>query len=353
MKIDLLCAIITLVLNTTLTVFLLYKHNRDSERLLFAVYTLYYVFSSLIYISKREHILAFHTDPLSFESLSYGAFLTIIFFFFPLEVMFPNLKKRYLYIPLFIIPVLFTTYWNILLKNGMHLTYISNMSEILGNINDASIVLRLLFFSYILLYLIGCIIFMIWGHNRYMTKQIVRIYAYGAIPIMIIYIPIIFLGLGIKLYVLYSCYMIFYNITIAYLLLKPEKSPIQPICKDDTSYNNLTPEEKALLHKLNHLLETENLYRRSGLTLPELSQLLGTNRTKLSKLIRYKGFSTFQDYLNTYRLEEFKRLITSGEATKINEAAQMAGFGSKATVYRCFMSAYGISPSQYLKNNPT
>lgn len=350
MKIDFLCAFITFVLNAVLTAILLYKHQRDRERIFFGLYTFYYVFSSLIYMSNQEHILAEHTDPLSFEALSYGSFLTVIFFFFPLEVMFPNLKKRYIYTPLFIVPILFTAYWNILLKNGMHIVHLSDISEIAGNINDASVILRLLFFSYILLFLIGCIIFMLWGHTRYMTKQIVRIYAYSAIPIMIIYIPIVLFGLDMKLYILYSCYMICYNIIIANLLLKPEKSSAQLDDKDGPADNSLTTEEQALLQRLNQLIEIEHLYRNSGLTLPELSQLLGTNRTKLSKLIRHKGFNTFQDYLNTYRLEEFKHLITSGEATKINEAAQMAGFGSKATVYRCFMAAYGISPSQYMKS---
>ena len=350
MVIDYLCTVIAFLLNIALAVMLFYKSQKEREKVFFACYALYYAAGSLIYLLKRDHVLTCHGDPFSFEVLSYGSFLIVIFLYFPLEVMFPNLKKGWMYASFLIFPFLFSTFWKVLLKNGMNPVYLSDISEIPANLNDASLVLRLYYFFFILLFFAGSVIFMIWGHNRYMTSRIVRVYAYGAIPIMIIYIPIVLYGLDGNWHALHICYMIFYNTVIAYLLLKPEKLPPQPEMECDKYNDGLTIEEQALLQRLDNLIEMDKLYCRSDLTLPELSQLLGTNRTKLSKLIRCKGFNTFQDYLNSYRLEEFKQIILSGKADKINEAAQMAGFGSKATVYRCFMSTYGVSPSQYMKS---
>lgn len=174
-------------------------------------------------------------------------------------------------------------------------------------------------------------------------------------------------GLPRVLYIIHMSYTYCFSAYITYLLLcSPQvaerEKKVQPARIED--YRTETPEEAdadneikeyemQLLSQLDKLMEIEKIYCSSELTLPELARLLGTNRTKLSEIIRLKGFSNFQAYVNSYRLQEFMRILSLSEFGKISDASSLAGFGSKASLYRCFTSAYGVSPSEYLKTKTT
>lgn len=356
---NIVCAVLSLIINLTLSILLFYKSQKARDRIIYGSFTLYYALNNLYYLYRSDAIHTLNGNPFSFSVLSSGSFIIAVFLIFPLEVLLPpRLSKRWI-LPIFLIPwALFTTIWIVLTRSGMHSLHLSDMYSLVSNLNDASVVLRLFFFCCILFFFFAGITFMIWAHNRYMTDRILRTYAYATIPVMLIYICIICWGLSKELYMLHVYYMICFNVYISYLILTSKnvlekgKKTIAvetEIEEDVTVGNEMKRYELQLLHQLDEIMETRKLYCSSELSLPELARMLGTNRTTLSKIIRCKGYSNFAAYLNAYRMEEFLRITSSNEANNLAEAALLAGFGSKASLYRCFIAAYGISPSEHLK----
>ena len=73
---------------------------------------------------------------------------------------------------------------------------------------------------------------------------------------------------------------------------------------------------------------------------------------KLSKLINSQLHQNFFDFINKYRIEEFKNLALDAEHKhySILVIAYDAGFNSKASFNRIFKNITGYTPSQYIKN---
>ena len=62
--------------------------------------------------------------------------------------------------------------------------------------------------------------------------------------------------------------------------------------------------------------------------------------------------TNFYKFINKFRVEKFKRLVESGDASKytIMGLAHKAGFNSKSSFYEAFKLIEGTTPLQYLKN---
>ncbi|MBZ4652658.1 MAG: hypothetical protein JG761_1458 [Proteiniphilum sp.] len=105
--------------------------------------------------------------------------------------------------------------------------------------------------------------------------------------------------------------------------------------------------------KLEQLMQEEKIYLNPELRLNELAALLGTNRTYASQLIHNQRNLNFCDYVNDYRIQHAKKLLseTADEPLPIEEVALRSGFASNSTFYRVFTGKVGISPSRYRKLN--
>lgn len=116
--------------------------------------------------------------------------------------------------------------------------------------------------------------------------------------------------------------------------------------------SGLSSEELQSIHqKLAQIMETEKLYKNPDLTLAELSQKLNVHSNVLSQVINSAEEKNFYDYINSQRVEEFKKLISLPENQKFTflSIAFECGFNSKTAFNRNFKKATGLSPSEYLK----
>ncbi|MEO9483869.1 MAG: AraC family transcriptional regulator [Ekhidna sp.] len=86
------------------------------------------------------------------------------------------------------------------------------------------------------------------------------------------------------------------------------------------------------------------------LTLISLSEKLDMSREELSDVINQGFESRFNDFINSYRIQETKRLIAEGKHKNLSllGLAFEAGFNSKATFNRAFKKSENQSPSEYL-----
>lgn len=105
---------------------------------------------------------------------------------------------------------------------------------------------------------------------------------------------------------------------------------------------------KILLH-MNHTSD----YRNPDLSLNMLASSLFTNRTTLSNAIHELGYSSFNNYVNTLRIEEFIRRVNNKKTSNYQDVFYDVGFRSRATALRNFKQYTGKTPSEYftIKNN--
>ncbi|MFB9077804.1 helix-turn-helix domain-containing protein [Flavobacterium procerum] len=110
-------------------------------------------------------------------------------------------------------------------------------------------------------------------------------------------------------------------------------------------------ELQSIHQKLIELMKNQKLYKNPDLTLTELSQKLNVHSNVLSQVINSAEEKNFYDYINSQRVEEFKKLILLPENQKFTllSIAFECGFNSKTAFNRNFKKVTGLSPSEYLK----
>ena len=100
---------------------------------------------------------------------------------------------------------------------------------------------------------------------------------------------------------------------------------------------------------LERVVEEQQLYLRPDLTLQELAQSLGTNRTYVSNYISQVMGQTFYDYINQLRIERSSLpLINEHPEYTFEFVARQSGFISMSTFRRAFKKITGQTPSQYV-----
>ncbi len=103
--------------------------------------------------------------------------------------------------------------------------------------------------------------------------------------------------------------------------------------------------------KLVNHMEVEKPYLESKITLPQLSNRLELNPNYISQVINDKLNQNFYDFINQYRVEEFKRRLTTKTAFNFTLLAHglESGFSSKSSFYEVFKKFTGQTPSEYYK----
>jgi AraC-like DNA-binding protein len=164
---------------------------------------------------------------------------------------------------------------------------------------------------------------------------------YIAIPAFIFYIGYH----GIKQQVIYS-----FDIDV----LKPNHSPSgqekTTATKEVYKKSGLrTVQMQAIYEKILYVMHSENLYLHSTLSLQELSDKLNIPPHHITQTLNEFIRQNFYDFVNSYRIDEFKKRIDKGEAENFSllGIALDCGFNSKSSFNRIFKNITGQTPSKY------
>lgn len=114
---------------------------------------------------------------------------------------------------------------------------------------------------------------------------------------------------------------------------------------------NMSPrEQRDLAQRVKQLMEEERLYRDPELKLSMLAGRLGVPQHHLSYLFSQYMKTSFSDYLNQLRVEEFRRIILREDASRytLDALAQQCGFQSRASFFRNFKKFVGQTPTEYM-----
>jgi len=112
------------------------------------------------------------------------------------------------------------------------------------------------------------------------------------------------------------------------------------------------PEMQALKTKLENIMEEEKPYFNPRLALSDLAEMTGTNIHTLSKLINEGFGKNFYDFVNTYRVEAFKKriVLTEYKNQTFLAVAFSVGFNSKTAFNRSFKKLTDSTPRKYLQS---
>lgn len=62
-------------------------------------------------------------------------------------------------------------------------------------------------------------------------------------------------------------------------------------------------------------MREEKIYKDNSITKDKIADLLGTNRTYLSRIINEQSKQSFTHYVNSFRIEEAIRLLSNPQTT--------------------------------------
>ena len=122
------------------------------------------------------------------------------------------------------------------------------------------------------------------------------------------------------------------------------------------STKSKSSEEKELnneiaFEQLTKLMKEKHPYLDPNLRVHNLAAMLNVTPHVVSKAINMKASVNFYDFVNTYRIEEFKKRVTSKgyEHLTLLGIAYDVGFNSKTSFNRIFKNHTGLTPSEYIK----
>lgn len=115
---------------------------------------------------------------------------------------------------------------------------------------------------------------------------------------------------------------------------------------ENTTRVDITPEQLAIIQ---NSMEKEKLYLNPKLTLEEFSRQTGLHSRQVSSAINRNLNQNFHEFVNRYRVEEVKRILSTPdlEALAITDIATGAGFNSKAAFNRFFKKFTDMTPTQF------
>ncbi len=120
----------------------------------------------------------------------------------------------------------------------------------------------------------------------------------------------------------------------------------------DSEYekSGLKPAIAEKYHKqLLDMMVTKKPYLDEKLTLSKLATIVGVLPNNLSQIINQYEKVNFHDFVNRYRVEEFKIQAKENPQYSILALALESGFNSKSAFNQIFKKQTGQTPSQYLK----
>lgn len=128
--------------------------------------------------------------------------------------------------------------------------------------------------------------------------------------------------------------------------------PAQPSVNSGKRTAALTT-ENAYFKKLEALCVKERIYLDHTLDRAQVAEMLGISPSYISQIVNTITGDNFSTYINRYRVEAVKAMITDAEFDNYSLLAMglESGFSSKTTFYTAFKKITGMTPNMYRKTH--
>ncbi len=113
----------------------------------------------------------------------------------------------------------------------------------------------------------------------------------------------------------------------------------------------LTEDDRQIIKKLEDILQKRKAYKDPNLSLHVLAEKINCPSRQLSWAINRVHKTSFREFINQYRIKEVLHLLKTHEISHLSiiGIANLAGFSSKSSFYRCFKEYTGKTPKDYLE----
>jgi AraC-like DNA-binding protein len=133
------------------------------------------------------------------------------------------------------------------------------------------------------------------------------------------------------------------------LLIIEQTKEVTETCKGNLITSGITLELANMLEKR---LIKEKLFLDPDLNIQSLAECCHTKVYILSAFINRHYNKSFYDYINYYRIEEAKMLLTAPDQQKysIDSVTEKSGFRSRSAFYKAFRKETGHTPGEFVKD---
>ncbi|UJH66759.1 helix-turn-helix domain-containing protein [Allomuricauda sp. SCSIO 65647] len=117
--------------------------------------------------------------------------------------------------------------------------------------------------------------------------------------------------------------------------------------------SGLTPSlSLELKENLLKLFENDKIYRENDISLGMVAQKLNTTRHNASQVINEHFNVSFHELVNTYRIDEAKKILKEENGPKLNiiDIAYEVGYNNKVTFNKAFKKNTHLTPTEYQRN---
>ncbi|MCB0280013.1 MAG: AraC family transcriptional regulator [Calditrichaeota bacterium] len=159
-----------------------------------------------------------------------------------------------------------------------------------------------------------------------------------------------FMVLLYRFSIFWMCFPMIAILVGYYAISKPEVFAFKKIEKYEGSL--LTQDDiDHIKSELEQYMKTQKPFLMSRLNLDQLAEMIDVSKKDLSRVINECYKMNFFDFINSYRLEEFKQNVNeiASKAHNIFTLALECGFNSKSAFNSFFKKKTGITPSQFVK----
>lgn len=241
---------------------------------------------------------------------------------------------------------------------GSHIIIMRNFQEVFQNLLSSDVLLRILALGISIYYITN--IFLL--PKRMVHKTDIPSYLIGycvCLGFSVVFFSVVSVFYNPKALMIYIIIFTLLNLYLAFRTLEemaihlpqpamvqveeePTEDIVERAAKEDFNEANLLRFKRIEFWMQNHKEEwTDNTFGRD-----RLCEAVGYNRHLLLQSIRSQGYYNVHEYINRYRIEELKRLITKGKITALGETMD-AGFGTIQTARSCFLKMEGITLDEY------
>jgi len=104
---------------------------------------------------------------------------------------------------------------------------------------------------------------------------------------------------------------------------------------------------EVVFERLTYLMGVESIYKDFDLSLEGLAQMMSITPHQLSQFMNERLNTNFRNYINSYRIEEAKKILISESDKNILTICYDVGFNSKSTFNHCFKKYTDKTPSEF------
>ena len=241
---------------------------------------------------------------------------------------------------------------------GSNIVIMHNFREVMQNLLSSDVLLRLLALGISIYYIVN--IFLL--PRRLVHKTDIPSYLIGycvALGFSVVFftaVSILYNPMALMIYIiiftLLNLYLAFRTLEEMAIhlpqptLIRVQEEPAEDIVKraekEDFNEANLLRFKRIEFWMQNNKKEwTDNTFGRD-----RLCEAVGYNRHLILQCVRSQGYNNVHDYINRYRIEELKFLISRGRISALGEVVD-AGFGTIQTARSCFLKMEGITLDEY------